>query len=884
MDPVIPPKTLLVDARNWAEVKDSLSQKMLTYKMVGLDIETHDADRHEGLNRAMKVNEDGKKSASKKLLFDSNRTTVTGLSLYFDQDPDNIAYYLNLAHADVQNRLRWPEVLEVLHLKPKGVFWIIHNINFERVMLMKSLGFNIGEEALCSMQLCVSAYNDDSYPMHKFTERGLGGIEKLFPAVHKVFAGWEPGQELLKEQEELLMKVIGKESTSEHSYNGYVRTIRYGYGLKEAVKSWFGYQMSTFEETLGDNAHMGQLTGEQVAEYGAEDAFWCVKLFHRVLAYIMQTNPPVFQTYLTQEMPVLQDFAEAWQHGVRLKVDAIYKRRDLERETFAQTLREMKAHIRALLPFDPLPHEKLEKYESWYQKNGESYRAKIKAWAMSPDSDDDFTQSAQVRSPVCVAWAEELGKPEPKGLNLTHYMPMRVILYDLVGCSFMLQMGKVQSDADARATMYERLIKKFDKENPGVVQADPDKKDFGKPLEHRELPPKLIAQLGVMDCYKKIAGIDQRMKLYLNPYLNLVDPDTGRVYPKMSSLLNTRRTSCEDPNGQQLAKQGESTYVRGFFEADTDDEVLISADWSAVELVSLAEYSHDPEFMKAYGSRPHRDMHSVAAAGVMGITIEEFKEHPDKKALRRDVGKGSNFGYWYSGGLGTVAKQMGWSSDQHWEYVEKYRETFKVAEQWRQDTIQRARENGYVELPDHHRRDRFEATYQWGNMMREKFASYGLDSVKKFGELVIKKIQTRSGNQCVNAMIQGICAALAKRKIIAMRKMIQEKGYRARFWLLVHDELVYSVHKDDALDFMRDFYEIMIEGAGIFKTALLDSSMAVGRNFEPFHPEKNPYGQIELMEMNKGLPCIPEDRYEERATEQERATILKYLFERKENE
>ena len=103
MEPVIPPKTLLVDARNWAEVEPLLAQKMLTYKMIGLDIETHDADRHDGLNRAMKVNEDGKKSASKKLLFDSNRTTVTGLSLYFDQDPENVAYYLNLAHADVQN-------------------------------------------------------------------------------------------------------------------------------------------------------------------------------------------------------------------------------------------------------------------------------------------------------------------------------------------------------------------------------------------------------------------------------------------------------------------------------------------------------------------------------------------------------------------------------------------------------------------------------------------------------------------------------------------------------------------------------------------------------------------------------------------------------------
>ena len=230
---------------------------------------------------------------------------------------------------------------------------------------------------------------------------------------------------------------------------------------------------------------------------------------------------------------------------------------------------------------------------------------------------------------------------------------------------------------------------------------------------------------------------------------------------------------------------------------------------------------------------------------------------------------------WYSGALGTVAKARGWSSEEMWEFTEIYRGIFAVAEQWRLETIQTVRQQGYVTLPDGLRRDRFEATPTWADVMRNKFRPY---NVPGFVELMISKIQNRSGNQAVNAMVQGLCATLAKRKILKLRKMIADRGYRARLWLLVHDELVCSVHKDDAIDFMYDLYELMIDGEGIFNEIKLDSSLAVGRNFQPWDLKECPQGQIELMELNKGLPCMPEDRYGGRATRDEIGDVLKYLF------
>jgi len=210
-----------------------------------------------------------------------------------------------------------------------------------------------------------------------------------------------------------------------------------------------------------------------------------------------------------------------------------------------------------------------------------------------------------------------------------------------------------------------------------------------------------------------------------------------------------------------------------------------------------------------------------------------------------------------------------------WEFTEIYRETFAVAEEWRTSTIADVRAKGYVELPDHLRRDRFEATEQWATIMRQKFEPY---DVPGFVELLISKIRNRAGNQAVNALVQGLCATLAKRKILKLRRMIAEKGYRARLWLLVHDELVCSVHKDDALDFMVDLYQLMIEDEGVFKNIKLDSSLAIGRNFQPFDPKECPKGQIELMELNKGLPCVGEERWGKAATREERQAVLDYLM------
>lgn len=851
---LIPANRILVDARNWDTLREFILDQVRTCSLIGIDIETHDDDRHDGLNRMMKVDDEGFKAGNTRLVFDTNRTTITGFSLY--PHPD-YAYYFNLAQADVENRLPVSVAFEIAAAQNETAYWCAHNAPYELTQFRKSIGLDLGPRVICTMQMAVSAFNSDTYNVDDFLAAGLGEITRLMPQICVHFSNFDP-KNMTKEQEELIGKVCAKESTAAHSYNGLIDSIAFTYGLKKLALRFLGYEQTTFEQVLNGKPHMGHLTGEEVALYGADDAWVCVKLFYKLQEYMMNTNPQVISTFFSQENPMIHVFSQVWGHGVKINLDAVKKHQHIERATVCETLKTMKAAVKALLPFPQDVHDKLLKYDvKGYGKPGtaERYRQQITSWANMPDCIDPFDQVYQVRGAVSKQWAGELGKKESSGLNLTYYQVVRAILYDLCRCSFQLSHGKIQSDADARDTMLERLEKKEE-------SIDPER------FEHIKT---------ILKCYKALANSDTTMKLFINLYLNLTDPDTGKIYPLLNSLLDSRRMALSLPNLSQLPKFGGSAYVRSFFEPDEEDYVIMSMDWSGIELVLIGEESGDPAFLEAYGQLPHGDLHSISAAGCMDLSVPDFKALPNNKELRRDVGKGANFGYWYSGALSGVGQELGWSSDEMWEKTEKYRNTYPVAEQWRVDTIQFARENGYVTLRDGHQRIRFESTYVWAEYMRAKFAQYG-EEMARFGEQCIRRIQTRSGNQAVNSKIQGGCATLAKRAILRVIKRIKDEGIRARFMFPVHDELVFSVHRDDVWRFKQVLWECMCDHPDLIKLVKLDASAAIGLNYQAWDEKENPVGQVELNELSK-LPIFSKERWGQVATEEECQAIINYLFE-----
>lgn len=867
--------TILVDRRNFDQIKPQIIAEMSAASFIGYDIETQDVARHPGLTEYM--------GGGKRLVFDTRRTTVTGFSIYPDKAEHS--YYINLAHADVENRVSWEDARTLLDAKPAMSYWIAHNLPFELVMMENSLNYNLWPRAICTLQLAVSLYGPDEYDLNRLREPGLGAIGGLMQQVAQVFGGYQQGMEMTPEQADLFSKVTAKESDAAHSYNGYTKELSWGYGLKKAVKQWFGYEMRTFEQTLGDKAHMGELTGEEVAAYGGDDAYWAVRLYHRLIEFAMQTNPGVLKTYYTQELPMVRVYADVWKGGLKVNTQAITRRRAEERVHTATVLRQLRTAVNALLPFPDGPHESLLKRDSWYTKNWTKYRQSVEHWARLPEEPDAYEEVKRISGAVSNAWAkEEEGIKKLTGPNVTHYMTMRTLIYDLTNQKLFVEHGKTQSDAEARGRLIIRIEKQM--------------KEEGADLE------RLQASIDLLTAITEMAGIEQRMKLYLTPYSQLMDPETGRMYPVLSSKLAARRMATSFPNPMQLAKRGESTYVRGFFEADEPDHLVYGRDWSSVELVEIGDFSGDPEFAKAFSQIPYEDLHAGAAADVLGIAEEIFADlkkadfdiskvntrwlnnlkgeamEPSKayKYWRTEVGKGANFNYWYSGALSTIGQKLGWQPEQMWEATDRYRTRFAVAEEWRLNLINEAVMNGFVTLPDGHRRVRYECTQEWANLMRSKFKAYGNDAIYAFAEAMIKRIQSRAKNQIVNAMIQGSCSTLAKRSIIRINDMIERTKLRARFMIPIHDELVSSVHKDDVIAFGHESGQIMTDHPDIIKTLKLHSTAALGRTFEPFHQQKVPFGQIELDEAPE-VSWLPKEFHGKSLPDAQVQTVIDYLME-----
>lgn len=864
--------TILVDARNIDQYKSILIDKVSRAPLTGLDIETEDSQAHEGIIQFRK----GQKHA-----FDWNKMVVTGISFYSAlPEEEEIAYYVNLNHADVENRVPFETVEEILDSKPDTSSWICHNAPFEITVMRNTYGYLL-KNVICTLQMAVSAYGPDEYEKDKFIGAKFGDMKVLFPEAEIAFSELATSMATAKEagdeddktvqrrrttwqQQEIINKILGKSSRATFSYNGFIDSIRYGYGLKEAVKSFFDHTMTTYEEVLGDKEHMGQLTGEEVSSYGAEDAYWAVKLFFRLYQFMEETNPKVIDTFFTQENPMIYVYSDVRQQGIQINLSAVDNRRNEERIFFAQGLRELKATAKKLLPFPEELNERLVKYEKWYadedkttkQPKALKHRKRLEEWILSPDCEDDAAQCMQVSSSVTTGWTGAT-----KNINIGYYYQSRLFMYDLCRAVPILYKGKVQSDADARGSLKERFEHQME-----------DAKEKGDTKTEEWL--KLCIEL--LDRLSALTNVETRMKLYLNPYMLLTDPETKRMYPEISSMLATRRMAGSNPNPMQLAKRGDSTYVRGFYNPEKD-HVFIAPDWSQIELVLIGEFSGDPGFKEAFGQTPYQDLHLGAAADVLSVVIdgvtadllkgmhkmdiadippkllvkpngEALSPSAAKKFWRTEVGKGSNFNYWYSGALSTVGEKLGWTSDQMWAATEAYRNRFAVAEAWRTGLIEQAKWDGFVQLPDGHRRVRWEITHEWATMAARIFESFGLEGVRQLSQHIIRGIRTRAGNQLVNAMIQGSCATLAKRSILSINEEIKSAGFDAHFKIPVHDELVFSVNRHEVIDFNHMIRNKMATHPDIIRNLKIDCSVAMGKTFEPFKPELFPNCLIELDE------------------------------------
>ena len=278
---------------------------------------------------------------------------------------------------------------------------------------------------------------------------------------------------------------------------------------------------------------------------------------------------------------------------------------------------------------------------------------------------------------------------------------------------------------------------------------------------------KLSHKSSIVQDILDFRGLQKLKSTYVDALPLLVNSNTGRVHTTFNqAVAATGRLSSTNPNLQNIPVRTErGREVRKAFIPASDDFLILSADYSQIELRVIASMSGDEGMMEAF--RQNLDIHAATAAKVFGVPLEEVTKEQRYKA------KSVNFGLIYGQGAFGLAENLGISRTEAKEIIDNYFKQFPGIRTYMDDVIENARTHGYVETLMGRRR-----------YLRDINSNNA--TVRSFAE-----------RNAINAPIQGAAADMIKMAMIRIHKRMQEKTYKSKMLLQVHDELLFDVHKDE---------------------------------------------------------------------------------------
>ncbi len=235
----------------------------------------------------------------------------------------------------------------------------------------------------------------------------------------------------------------------------------------------------------------------------------------------------------------------------------------------------------------------------------------------------------------------------------------------------------------------------------------------------------------------------------------------GRIHANFNQTITTTgRLSSSNPNLQNIPARTElGNRIRGAFVAENKNNVIISADYSQVELRLLAHISRDDNLIEAFCS--DEDVHSATASKVFDVPIEQVTKDMRSKA------KAVNFGIVYGQSRYGLASSLGISPYEAQDFIDRYFATYPDVKKYMDDTIKFAYAHGYVET-------------LYG---RKRYLSSGLLSTNG-------KIQEAAQRAAINAPIQGTAADIMKLAMVRLQNDFEKNNIKSKIIIQVHDELV----------------------------------------------------------------------------------------------
>ncbi len=290
-----------------------------------------------------------------------------------------------------------------------------------------------------------------------------------------------------------------------------------------------------------------------------------------------------------------------------------------------------------------------------------------------------------------------------------------------------------------------------------------------KPIRKRSTAVEVLAVLKnyhpLPEEVLKYRHLAKLKNTYVDAIPNYVNKETGRVHTSLNqTIAATGRLSSTSPNFQNIPIRTETgREVRKAFVPQNSDWVILSADYSQVELRIMAHYSQEPELIKAF--EKNSDIHNRTAALVNGIAEAEVT--PDQRRSAKVV----NFGIMYGAGPYRMSQELGISMADAKILIDNYFATYPGIRKYMDETISLARDRGYVETLYKRRR-------KTGN----------LDASNR-------NIVQAEERVAINMPIQGTAADIIKIAMINIHNKMESENYQSKMILQIHDELLFECPK-----------------------------------------------------------------------------------------
>ncbi|MGC9470413.1 MAG: DNA polymerase I [Bacteroidales bacterium] len=308
----------------------------------------------------------------------------------------------------------------------------------------------------------------------------------------------------------------------------------------------------------------------------------------------------------------------------------------------------------------------------------------------------------------------------------------------------------------------------------------PVKTKSGQYATGEEILQNLYSQHPVIPRILEYRSLKKLLTTYVDALPRLIHPETGRLHTTFNQTITaTGRLSSQNPNLQNIPiREERGREIRRAFVPSGPDYVLLSADYSQIELRLMAHMSRDEAMMEAF--RNQADIHTATAARIHKISPEEVTRE------MRNEAKTANFGIIYGISAFGLSQRLNIDRSHARSIIEGYFESYPGVKRYMDQCIRDAREKGFV-------------TTLLG---RKRY----LPDIQSRNAVV----RGNAERNAINAPIQGSAADLIKMAMVRIHRKMRQSGIKSSMIMQVHDELVFDVWREE-LDSLRDLVKKEME-------------------------------------------------------------------------